>query len=112
LDDMYSKHAVTVGEHAGCSTDCFARHVYGDFFDFEQDYENDDDEEETGNVRHRYLQYAALWRRVAEEIDLEGPHMAAEWWSLAELKFKLMKARLRHSRVDEMERLVILALLA
>ncbi|KAK9363203.1 hypothetical protein V1504DRAFT_248483 [Lipomyces starkeyi] len=104
LDDMYSKHAVTVGEHAGCSTDCFASHVYGDFFDFEQDYENDDDEEETGNVRHRYLQYAALWRRVAEEIDLEGPHMAAEWWSLAELKFKLMKARLRHSRVDEMER--------
>ncbi|KAK9377429.1 uncharacterized protein V1513DRAFT_470243 [Lipomyces chichibuensis] len=104
LDDMYSKHAVTVGEQAGCSTDCFASHVYGEFFDFEQDCENDDDEEEAGNIRHRYLQYAALWRRVAEEIDFEGPHMAAEWWSLAELKFKVMKARLRHSRVDEMER--------
>ncbi|KAK9388948.1 hypothetical protein V1515DRAFT_614446 [Lipomyces mesembrius] len=104
LDDMYSKHAVTVGEHAGCSTDCFASHVYGEFFDFEQDYENDDDEEETGNIRHRYLQYAALWRRVAEQIDLEGRHMAAEWWSLAELEFKVMKARLRHSRIDEMER--------
>ncbi|KAK9434480.1 hypothetical protein V1505DRAFT_403187 [Lipomyces doorenjongii] len=104
LDDMYSKHAVTVGEHAGCSTDCFASHLYAEFFDFDQDYENDDEEEEKGNIRHRYLQYAALWRRVAEEIDLEGPHMAAEWWSLAELKFKVMKARLRHSRIDEMER--------
>ncbi|KAK7207478.1 hypothetical protein BZA70DRAFT_264844 [Myxozyma melibiosi] len=72
-----------------------------EFGDSKPDYSIDDGSDVPDK---RYLQYAAVWRRVAEEIDLEGPHTAAEWWSLAELKFRVMKARMRHSHIEEIDR--------
>ncbi|KAK9370802.1 hypothetical protein V1509DRAFT_671604 [Lipomyces kononenkoae] len=97
LEDLYCMHTSKTGNYAVCSTECLATHIYGEFFDFDR-YDDAKD------IRQRYLQYAALWRRVAEEIDLEGPHVADEWWSAAEIKFKVMKTRLRNSRLDERDR--------
>ncbi|KAK9241030.1 hypothetical protein V1525DRAFT_352329 [Lipomyces kononenkoae] len=98
LEELYCMHTSMAGNYAVCSTECLASHIYGEFFAFDRydDY--------TADSRQRYLQYAALWRHVAEEIDLDGPHVADEWWSLAELKFKAMAAQLRNSRLDEKDR--------
>ncbi|KAK9448020.1 uncharacterized protein V1518DRAFT_375561 [Limtongia smithiae] len=113
-----------------CDTVCFAMHLYGKYTTRERlelaalaaAHEDEDEEEvnasataavteylRTGNLSEqkrdlRYLQYAALWRHIAEESDLEGPHTAAAWWALAELRFRVMKARLRHSGIDETNR--------
>ncbi|KAK9468116.1 hypothetical protein V1512DRAFT_258770 [Lipomyces arxii] len=96
LDDIYSAHARDVGAVDDCSTECFASHLYYDFVNIETEHDQ--------HRRTRTLQYAALWRRIAEEIDQEGPHTAEEWWPLAELKFKLIKAHMRYSRTDQMDR--------
>ncbi|KAK9322909.1 hypothetical protein V1517DRAFT_322082 [Lipomyces orientalis] len=48
----------------------------------------------------------AAMGRVAEEIDFERPHVAAEWWWLAQIKFKVMKTPRRIAGMDELKRLV------
>ncbi|KAK9457657.1 hypothetical protein V1511DRAFT_494239 [Dipodascopsis uninucleata] len=83
-----------------CPTDCFTAHLYKEFFK----YENLGNAEGPAVPYKRYLQYAAVWRRIAEDIDSEGPHTAEEWWAIAELKFKILKARVRYSTDDEVER--------
>ncbi|KAK9460051.1 uncharacterized protein V1516DRAFT_608512, partial [Lipomyces oligophaga] len=111
LDCMYSRHVQEVGGDMDCNTVCFTYHLYSDFISMENiriasqqlDVQDQKKYDPTYIPDRRYLQYAALWRRIAEDIDLEGPHTAAEWWSVAELRFKVYKARMRNSRIEEID---------
>ncbi|KAK9479252.1 hypothetical protein V1514DRAFT_279083 [Lipomyces japonicus] len=90
LDILYGSHAPDFT--GDCDSHCFAGHIYNDLNVIDQ------------RDALKYLQFAALWRRIAEEIDMEGPHACEEWWYEADLKFKLVKARMRYSGVDEEQR--------